>query len=185
LEIFNHRYPDDIYVVDTLRYYNATGDISCGLQPLMTTRITHNRHIMDLSSGQAWEQFEDSIWNHTSLPRHVVSGTGLIQLNSRLVFTVDSYGVTTVRPPDESEVLVTEAHLRMSWKDGYTFDLEISKTTPYKAMDFFPASGGGAAGDKVMTGKIRNDTTTVGYIDLFADRSVMIRDWTGKPVKAE
>ena len=183
-EIFGLNVPaTGLYVVDTIRYYNMQGEVGCNWHTLNTSRVTHDRYVMDLGSGEAWEHIEDSVSEQVVLPRYAIGGSGRIKLNSKIEFKIDSYRVDMVTPYGEPGAIVTGGHLRMTWKDGYWFDLEVVKATPFKVDDFFPVRGTPTAGEKVMSGPIRHDTTTVGYMDLFADHSVVIRDWAGKLVE--
>lgn len=185
-EIFGLNLPEKgLYMVDTIRYYNAAGEAGCRWHTLNTVRVTHNRYVLDLNSGESWEVVIDSISDQVVLPRHSLSGTGRIRLNSKLDFTVDSYRVDYLTPYAEPGAIVRSGHLKLGWKE-YRFEMEISKTMPFRVDDFFPARGESTT-EKMMSGPILHPgdagkTDTLGYIDLHSDHSVVIRDWTGKAI---
>lgn len=182
-EVFGLDHPKTgLYVVDTIRYVNMQGVVSCAWDNLNMAKVTHDRYIMDLTSGEAWEHIEDSISEEVVLPRHAIHGSGRIKLHSKLEFALDAYHVDMMTPYGQPEAIVTGGNLKMTWKNGYWFDLQIVKAMPFKINDLFPIQGTPAV-EKVMSGAIKNDTTTVGYMDLYADHSVAIRDWTGKLVE--
>lgn len=182
-EVFGYTVKDhNMYMVDTIRYYDTTGTVSCHWKAGSTQRVTHDRHIIDLASGQSWEHIEDSVTEQDVLPGHHIGGTGLIKLNSGIDLAIDSYWLNMVTPYGESEAVILGGSLRMTWKNGYTLDLSIIKTMPYKALDFFPPQGAASLGERIMSGPIKHDTTLVGYFDIYADHSVFIRDWLGQPV---
>jgi hypothetical protein len=121
------------------------------------------------------------------LPRHSITGQGRINLHSGLKFTMRKYRVDMITPYSESKAIVTGGQLHLDWKDGYAFEMEIVKAMPFKVDDLFPIRGE-LATEKVMSGPIvhpgdAGKTDTLGYIDLHSDHSVVIRDWTGKPVE--
>lgn len=182
-EIFGLNIPArGLYVIDTIRYYNLAGEVGCKWHTLNTARVTHNRYILDISSGEAWEELIDSVSEQVVLPRHSISGTGRIRLNSRLEFAIQNYRVDMLTPYGEPGAIVTGGALKLGWKDGWTFNMEIVKPSPFKVDDYYPARDPAPATEKILSGPIRHDTTTVGYIDLHSDHTVVIRDWTGKPV---
>lgn len=182
-EIFGLNLEDrGFYATDTIRYFDEAGKADCHWNSPTIVRVTHNRYILDLKSGQAWEELVDSVSNQLILPRHSISGKGRIRLKSGLELAMESFEVEILTPFRQPGVQIMSSRLHLVWKDGYSFDLRMEKDSPLKAVDFQPIREAGTAGDKVMSGPIRNDTTLVGYMDLYADHAVVIRDWTGKPV---
>lgn len=171
-----------MYVTDTIRYFEEDGKADCRWNSPTIARVTHNRYILDLRSGQAWEEVVDSVSNQLILPRHSFTGKGRIRLKSGLEFAMESIEVEILTPFRQPGVNIMSARLRMAWKNGYTFDLKMVKDAPLKAVDFLPIRETPAAGDRMMSGPIRHDTTTVGYMDLYSDHAVVIRDWAGKPL---
>ena len=176
-EIFGLSLPDrGIYVVDTIQYFDAEGKASCQWQAGATVRQTNNRHILDLNSGESWETLVDSISEGDVMPAHRISGKGRILHNSGLELEIKSYSLNILIPYGTPNAIITDGHLSLYWKKGYTIELGIAITKPYSAPDFFPVRAPGNS-DILMSGRIRHDTVTVGFFDLTSDHGVRIRDW--------
>jgi hypothetical protein len=180
---------NDIMIVDTISYYDAQGKPHCDWQ-MPTTRETHARHAINNASGEMWEKIDITILDDLTLPNWITHGTGRMVLNNGEKFTVDAYDVDMIILYGDTTATVRSASLAMSWQDGYSFKLSLTKARPYKTVDLFPAWGDNPSLGKMMSGPILHPGSgpragmidTAGYIDLYADHTVAIRDWTGAPV---
>ncbi|MDB5104473.1 MAG: hypothetical protein JWP91_2162 [Fibrobacteres bacterium] len=167
-----------LYGVDTISYYDSLGQPHCDWQK-PTTRETHARHMINDASGEVWENIDIKILDDATLPNWITHGTGRMVLNNGMKFTIDSYDIDMIVLYGDTTATVRSASLALTWQNGYSFKMDLAKARPFKTLDLFPAWGDNPSLGKIMTGPILHDTTTVGYIDLYADHTVLIRDWTG------
>jgi hypothetical protein len=129
----------------------------------------------------------DSITDQHVLPRHTIHGTGRIRLASGLQFKIVTYDVVLITQFGNWDAFVLSAGMTLEYKDGYTVTLKLVKPHPYKAVDFFPVHGIVGDGSKMMSGPItkvnaEGKVDTIGFLDLFTDHTVAIRDWKGDAV---
>lgn len=184
-EVYGYRDPArNFFIVDTMRYYDSVGGAHCSPTYGNTGSEHHERYIMDLASGESWETLVDTITDQHVLPRHTIHGTGRIKLARGLEFKIVSYDVVLITQFGSWDAFVLNAGMKLAYKDGYNIELKLVKPHPYKAIDFFPVEGGVGDGSKVMSGPItrandKGGIDTLGFIDLFTDRTVEIRDWKG------
>ena len=187
-EVYGYKEPvRDFFIVDTLSYYDSAGGVHCSPTYGSTGSEHHIRYIMDLKSGESWENLVDTITDQNVLPRHTIHGTGKIKLASGLEFTIVTYDVVLITQFGTWDAFVLRAGMTLAYKGGYTVDLKLVKPSPYKAVDFFPVEGGVGDGSKMMSGPITKvnatgGVDTIGFVDLFSDRTVAVRDWKGDPV---
>ena len=113
-------------------------------------------------------------------------------LNSGMELTIDAYDTDMIILYGEPLATVRSASLALSWGNGYSFKMDLAKPRPFKTVDLFPAWGGDPSLGKILSGPIMHAGSgatagkidTLGYVDLYADHIVVIRDWTGAVVKA-
>jgi hypothetical protein len=185
--VFQYRSPvRDFFLYDTITFFDSAGIAHCQSPGGTRSREKHVRRVVELGVGEVQETIENSITDQDILPRHTIHGTGSIRLESGHEFTIQSYDVTLLTPFDAQEIFVLEAGMSLLYKDGYSIHLDLAKPHPYRTVDFFPADGPPDT-SLIMTGPITHPAAqggvdTVGYIDLFGDRTIRIRDWTGTPV---
>jgi hypothetical protein len=173
----------DFFLYDTITYYDSTGMAHCASPGGSRASERHIRHIVEVGVGEAWETIHDSITDQDVLPRHTIHGTGLIQLESGRAFTIRSYDLTLLTQFGTQDAFVLDAGMELLYKDGFTIHLGLAKPHPYKAVDFFPVDGS-MPHDLIMTGPISHASAnggvdTVGFVDLFDDHLLQVRDWTG------
>lgn len=173
----------DIFLYDTTTFYDSTGAPHCSSQGGSRAGEKHIRRIVELGVGETWETLHDSITDQDLLPRHTLHGTGRIQMASGREFTIQSYDLTLMTQFGTQDAFVLDAGMELLYKDGFTIRLGLAKPHPYKAIDFFPVTGS-AQHDLIMTGPIthasdKGGIDTLGFIDLFEDHLVQVRDWTG------
>ncbi len=185
-EVYGYKDPLlDYFIKDTLSYFDSAEVAHCSPQGGSNTRETHIRYIMDLHSGESWENLQDKVTDQDVLPRHTIHGTGHFRLNSGQEFIIQSYDVVLITQFGNWDAFVLSASMKLLYKDGYNISLDLVKAHPYKAVDFFPV---GALPDptKIMSGPITRASAkgvdTVGFIDLFGDRTIRVRDWAGERV---
>lgn len=176
----------DFFLYDTISYYDTNGVAHCWPQEGRRSVETHQRHIVEFGVGEVWESIQDSITDQDVLPRHTIRGTGLIRLESGRELIIQSYDLILLTQFGTQDAFVVNAGLKLLYKDGYTINLDLAKPRPYGALDFYPADGP-ADYSLIMTGPITHATAqggvdTVGFIDLYGDRTIRVRDWTGVPV---
>jgi hypothetical protein len=179
-----------IYGVDTISYYDTQDRPHCDWQS-PTTRETHARHMINDASGEAWENIDIRILDEATLPNYLTHGTGRMLLNNGMKFTIDAYDIDMIILYGDSLATVRSASLALSWQDGYSFKMDLAKARPFKTVDLFPAWGDNPSQGKILSGPILHPGSgasaggidTVGYIDLYADHTVAIRDWTGTLVQ--
>lgn len=190
-EIAAIRYNNNtIYGVDTISYYDSLDQPHCDWQT-PTTRETHARHMINDASGEVWEKLDIRILDERTLPNYLTHGTGRMVLNNGTRFTIDAYDVDMIILYGDSLATIRSASLAMTWQDGYSFKLDLVKPKPFKAVDFFPAWGYGPALGRILSGPILHPGSgtreglvdTVGFVDLYADHSVDVRDWAGSLVR--
>jgi hypothetical protein len=185
--LFRYKSPvRDFYLNDTITYYDSVGVAHCDLAEGNRSGKRNTRRIVEAGVGEAWEIIEDSISDREVLPRHKIHSTGLIRLESGLELTIQSYDCTLLAPMGVEDVDVLSAGMKLLYKDGYAIHFALAKPNPYRAPDFFPFEGAPDT-SLIMSGPITHPaagsgTDTVGYVDLFGDRTIRIRDWTGAPV---
>ncbi|GEM_PF-6683357 len=178
-----------IYGVDTISYYGTDNMPHCDWQT-PTTRETHVRHMINDASGEAWETIDIKILDDATLPNYITHGMGRMILNNGMEFHIDSYDLDMIILYGDTTATVRTASLALSWKNGYTFKMDLAKSRPYKTVDLFPAWGDNPSLGKILSGPILHEgatagkVDTLGYVDLYADHTVLIRDWTGAPVNA-
>jgi hypothetical protein len=171
---------------DTITYYDSIGVAHCDLPEGSRSGKRNTRRIVEPGVGEAWEIIEDSISDQEVLPRHTIHSTGLIRLESGLEIIIQSYDCTLLTPIGADDVEVMSAGMKLLYKDGYVIHFDLAKPHPYRAPDFFPFEGAPDT-SLIMSGPITHPgvgsgVDTVGYVDLFGDRTIRIRDWTGAPV---
>jgi hypothetical protein len=176
-----------MFIKDTIVYHDSLGGSHCAPQPGGRASEDHNRYVMDLKSGESWEMLKDSITDQDVLPKHNIHGTGHVRLSSGLVFTIKSYDVSMLTSFGNWDAYVLDASMTLAYKDGYDIQLKLSKPHPYKSTDFFPVTGTPPETGKIMSGPITKATATgvdtLGFMDLYSDRTLAIRDWKGDLVK--
>jgi hypothetical protein len=178
-----------IYGVDTISYYDNAGTPHCERQS-PTTRETHARHLINDASGEVWEQIEIRILGDAALPNYLTHGIGRMVLNNGTVLTIAAYDVDMIILNGDTTASVRAASLILTNESGYSFNMNLAKSRPFKTVDLFPAWGDNPSLGKILsgpithpgTGKTEGKTDTLGYIDLYADHTVAIRDWTGAQV---
>ena len=173
----------DFFLYDTTTFYDSNGVAYCSAQGGSRASEKHVRRIVELGVGEAWETITDSISDQDLLPRHTLHGTGFFRLESGLEFTIRSYDMTLLTQFGTLDAFVVDASLELLFKEGYTIRLGLAKPHPYKAVDFFPV-GGAVEYSLIMTGPITHASAnggvdTVGFIDLFDDHTIHVRDWAG------
>jgi hypothetical protein len=185
-----HYSNNTIYGLDTISYYDTQNQPHCDWQN-PTTRETHARHMINDASGEVWEKIDIRILDDNALPNYLTHATGRMLLNNGMKFTIDSYDVDAMVIYGDSTVNIRSASLQLSWQDGYSFKMDLAKPRPFKVVDLFPVWGDNPSLGKVLSGPIVHPGSgvsaglidTVGYIDLYADHTVAIRDWTGTLVQ--
>jgi hypothetical protein len=181
-----------IYGVDTISYYDNLGQPHCDWQR-PTTRETHSRHMVNDASGEVWEKIDITILDDETLPNWLTHGTGRMVLNNGMKFNIDSYYIDMMILYGDTVATVRSASLALSNDNGYSFKMELAKNRPFKTVDLFPAWGDNPSLGKILSGPITHPAggavpgkiDTVGYIDLYADHTVAIRDWTGATVSPQ
>ena len=186
--LFEYKSPvRDFYVNDTITYYDSNGVAHCALPEGSQSGKRNTRRVVEPGVGEAWEIIEDSISDQDVLPRHTIHSTGLIRLESGRELIIQSYDCTLLTPIGAEDVVVMGAGMKLLYKDGYVIHFDLAKPHPYRAPDFFPFEGPPDQ-SLIMSGPITHPAVgsgvdTVGYVDLFGDRTIRIRDWTGAPVR--
>ena len=185
-EVFGYKSKiKDLFIKDTLSYFDSNEVAHCAPQGGSHTRETHIRYVMDVGVGEAWENIEDKVTDQDVLPRHTIHGTGKFRLEGGPEFTIQSYDVTMITEFGNWDAFILNASMKLLYKDGYNITLGLVKAHPYKAVDFFQIDGS-LDPTKIMSGPITRASDkgidTVGYVDLFGDHSVRIRDWAGERV---
>jgi hypothetical protein len=185
--VFEYQSPvRDFYLHDTITYYDSNGVAHCESPEGSRSVKTNTRHIVEPGVGEAWETSEDSISNQDVLPVHTIRSTGRMRLESGLEITMESYDCTLLTPLDAEDTFVMTAGMKLLYKDGYALHFALARPHPYRAPDFFPFEGPPDS-SLIMSGPITHPAVgsgvdTVGYVDLFGDRTIRIRDWTGASV---
>jgi len=165
--------------MDTVVFYDTAGLPHCVWQA-PTLKETHGRYLFDAASGEAREALVVEITEDDRLPRYRTRGTGTMRLLSGLVFRIDRYEVDMVLDNSDAGIIIQDARLDLGWRDGYALRLALARSKPYRAPDLFPAWESRSAPMLILSGAITKGDALAGYIDLFADRSVAIRDRNGK-----
>ncbi|MDB5047803.1 MAG: hypothetical protein JWO30_874 [Fibrobacteres bacterium] len=188
-EIAGLRFSDNtIYGLDTISYYDSKNLPHCDWQN-PTTRETHARHMINDASGEVWEKIDIQILDDNTLPNYLTHATGRMLLNNGMKINIDSYDVDAMVIYGDSTVNVRSASLQLSWQNGYSFKMDLAKARPFKVVDLFPIWGGNPSLGKILSGPILHPGTaagavdTLGFIDLYSDHTVAIRDWTGTLVQ--
>jgi hypothetical protein len=185
--LFQYQSPvRDFYLHDTITYYDSNGVAHCEPPEGSRSVKRNTRRIVEPGVGEAWETSEDSISDQDVLPRHSIRSTGLMRLESGLEIIMESYDCILLTPLDAEDVSVVSAGMKLLYKEGYALHFALAKPHPYRVIDFFQFEG---PPDRslIMSGPITHPAVgsgvdTVGYVDLFGDRTIRIRDWTGTPV---
>lgn len=186
--VFQYQSPvRDFYLHDTITYYDSNGVAHCEPPEGSRSVKRNTRRIVEPGVGEAWETSEDSVSNQDVLPRHSIRSTGLMRLESGRELTMESYDCTLLTPLEEEDTFVMSAGMKLLYKDGYALHFELARPHPYRVPDFFPFEGPRDT-SLIMSGPITHPAAgsgvdTVGYVDLFGDRTIRIRDWTGTPVE--
>lgn len=186
--VFEYKSPvRDFYVYDTITYYDSNGVAHCAPPEGSRSVKRNTRRIVEPGVGESWETAEDSVSEQDVLPRHTIHSTGLMRLESGREIVMESYDCTLLTPLGADDVSVVSAGMKLLYKDGYALHFALARPHPYRAIDFFPFEGP-LDTSLIMSGPITHPgvgsgVDTVGYVDLFGDRTIRIRDWTGAPVK--
>lgn len=182
--VFIYQSPaSDFFLYDTIAYYDSLGAAHCAAPGGSRAGERHLRRIVELGVGESRETLRDSITDQDILPRHTLHGTGSIRLESGSEFTIRSFDLSLLTQFGTQDAYVLDAGLELVYKDAYAIRLGLAKTHPYQAADFFPV-GGEVRHELIMTGPITHASAdggldTLGYIDLFDDHILQVRDWTG------
>jgi hypothetical protein len=186
--LFQYKSPvRDFYLNDTITYYDSNGVPDCALPEGDRSVKRDTRRIVESGVGEAWETSVDSISDRDVLPRHTIHSTGLMRLESGREIIMESWDCILLTPIGEEDVSVVSAGMKLLYKDGYALHFDLARPHPYTAVDLFPFEGP-LDQSLIMSGPITHPAAagsgidTVGYADLFGDRTIRIRDWTGKPV---
>lgn len=185
--VFQYKSPErGYYVEDTITYYDSNGVAHCEPPEGSRSVKRNTRRILEPGVGEAWETSEDSVSDQDVLPRHSIRSTGLMRLESGREIIMESYDCTLLTPVDAEDVSVVSAGMKLLYKDGYSLHFALARPHPYTAIDFFPFEGPPDQ-SLIMSGPITHPAAgggvdTVGYVDLFGDRTIRIRDWTGAAV---
>ncbi|MEO7425098.1 MAG: hypothetical protein ABI036_07915 [Fibrobacteria bacterium] len=174
------------YLNDTIMYYDSNGVADCAPPEGNRSLKRNTRRIVEPGVGEAWEIIEDSVSDQDVLPRHTIHSTGLIRLESGREIIIQSYDCTLLTPIGAEDAVVMSAGMKLLYKDGYVIHFDLAKPHPYRTFDFFPFEGPPDP-SLIMSGPITHPGAgsgidTVGYVDLFGDRTIRIRDWTCTPV---
>jgi hypothetical protein len=176
----------DFYLNDTITYYDSNGVAHCAPPEGSRSVKTNTRRIVERGVGESWETSVDSISDQDVLPRHTIHSAGLMRLESGREIIMESWDCVLLAPIGEEDVSVVSAGMKLLYKDGFALHFDLARPHPYMAIDLFPFEG---PPDRslIMSGPIThpaagNGVDTIGYVDLFGDRTVRIRDWTGAPV---
>lgn len=172
--------PDDVGM-DTLTYYDAEGIPHCTWQA-PTSREIHRRYLLDPAAGEAWETIAVSITEDDAFPRYKTRGTGRIRLVNGREIAIDAFEIEMLLDNSTRIPIFQDAHLRLSWEGGYSAPLDLVIERPFRALDLYPAWENLPDRKKVMSGPILRGSAAIGFFDLLADRSVVIRDRAGHPV---
>ena len=164
--------------MDTVAFFDAAGIPHCAWQA-PTLKETHGRYLFDAAAGEARERLVVEITEDDRLPRYRTLGTGTMRLFSGLEFAIARYEVDMVLDNSVAGIIIQDAHLDLAWRDGYEMRLTLARAKPYRAADLFPSWEARPAPGLIMSGTIKKGAALAGYIDLFADRTVAIRDRTG------
>jgi hypothetical protein len=191
-EVAAIRYKNNtIYGVDTISYYDNLNKPHCDWQS-PTTRETHARHMINDASGEVWEKIDITILDDATLPNYLTHGTGRMVLNNGMKLNIDAYDIDMMILYGDTTATVRSASLALTWENGYSFKMDLAKSRPYKTVDLFPVWGDNPSQGKILSGpilhpgsgKTEGKIDTLGYIDLYADHTVAIRDWTGALVQS-
>jgi hypothetical protein len=180
--VFEYKSPvRNFYVYDTITYYDSNGVADC--KPAEGSRSVkrNTRRIVEPGVGESWETSVDSISDQDVLPRHTIHSTGLMRLESGREIIMESWDCTLLTPFGEKDLSVVNAGMKLLYKDGYALHFDLARPHPYKAIDLFPFEGPPDQ-SLIMSGPITHPgvgsgVDTVGYVDLFGDRTIRIRDW--------
>jgi hypothetical protein len=184
--VFEYRSPvRDFYVNDTITYYDSNGVAHCAPPEGSRSVKTNTRRIVEPGVGESWETSVDSISDQDVLPLHTIHSTGLMRLESGREIIMESWDCILLTPIGVEDLSVVSAGMKLLYKDGYALHFDLAKRHPYLAIDIFPFEGP-ADQSLIMSGPITHpvgsSVDTLGYVDLFGDRTIRIRDWTGAPV---
>jgi hypothetical protein len=164
--------------MDTVAFYDKAGLPHCEWQA-PTLKETHGRYLFDAATGEARETLVVEITEDDRLPRYRTRGTGTMALFSGLEFRIDRYEVDMLLDNSDAGIIIQDARLDLGWRDGYALRMVLARPKPFRAADLFPAWEARPAPGLIMSGPIMKGAALAGYIDLFSDRTVGIRDRTG------
>jgi hypothetical protein len=167
--------------IDTVAYYDTAGATHC-VQQAPTARETHARYVMDPSSGEAWERMEISITEDDAFPRYRTRGTGTIHLNSGVALAIVDYSIDMALDNATRTPIWFDAGLTLATADGLRIRLAMTAPRPIRAQDFFPIWQDAPRGRILLSGPIRQGDALLGYMDLYDDRTVVIRDAADRPL---
>lgn len=161
--------------IDTMSFFDVSGKAHCA-RPAPALRETHGRYLFDAGAGEARETLVVEITEDDRLPRYLTCGTGTMRLFTGLEFAISLYEVDMILDNATAGIIIQDAKLRLAWKDGYALSLGLARPKPYRAPDLFPIWESLPTPALMMSGPITKGDAVVGYADLFADRTVAIRD---------
>lgn len=164
--------------MDTVVFFDAAGIPHCVWQA-PTLKETHGRYLFDAATGEAWETLVVEITEDDRLPRYRTRGTGTLRLFSGLEFRIERYEVDMLLDNSDAGIIIQDARLDLGWRDGYALRMTLARSKPFRAPDLFPAWEARPAPGLIMSGPIMKGAALAGYVDLFADRTVGIRDRSG------
>jgi hypothetical protein len=185
--VFEYKSPvRDFYLYDTITYYDSNGVAHCEPPEGSRSVKTNTRRIMEHGVGESWETSVDSVWEQDGLPRHTIHSAGLMRLESGREIIMESWDCILLTPIGAEDVSVVSADMKLLYQDGYALHFDLARPHPYTAIDLFPFEGPPDS-SLIMSGPITHPAAgsgvdTLGYVDLFGDRTIRIRDWTGAPV---
>ena len=168
--------------MDTISCIDSAGARFCTPQP-HTAREQHRRYLFAPDAGESRESILVEITEDDMLPRYLSRGTGALKIFSGLEFIIQHSDVEMVLDNSKAEFIFKNALLELTWRDGYVLRLELAKSFPIRGADLFPAWVAKPEHVLSMSGTITKAGVPAGFIDLFADRTVAIRDRAGKPVQ--
>lgn len=79
----------------------------------------------------------------------------------------------------DAGIIIQHAWLDLGWRDGDSLRMTLARPKSFRAADLFPAWESLPAPGRIMSGPIMKGAALAGYIDLYADGTVGIRDQAG------
>ncbi len=161
-----------VLIRDTITYAGAQG---CG-QGASVESETHRRYILDLRSGEAWERLVVVYSWNGGMRRCAVRGTGSVRLVGGLSLAIADYDLEMDEPEKSDGVDIRKADMVLTMAGGYSVEMGLMMPMDSTDRDLFPYWQDQPEGGTILQGRIRHGGIRIGYIDLKADKSVILHD---------